>query len=50
MTEVRYAMKTTRTFAYLILIIIVVTGISFTCSRNIQAKNNEVPAPQPAGG
>lgn len=48
MTEVRYAMKTTRTFAYLILIIIVVTGISFTCSRNIQAKNNEVPAPQPA--
>ena len=48
MTEVRLAMKTTRTFAYLTLIIIIVTGISFSCSRNIQAKNNEIPAPQQA--
>jgi ABC-type branched-subunit amino acid transport system substrate-binding protein len=41
-------MKTTRTFAYLTLIIIV-TGISFSCSRTIQAENNEVPGPQPGG-
>jgi len=49
MTEVRHAMKTMRTFAYLTLIIIVVTGISFSCSRTIQAKNNEVPGSQSAG-
>jgi branched-chain amino acid transport system substrate-binding protein len=48
MTEVCHAIKTTRTFAYLLLIIIIVTGISFSCSRNIQAKNNEVPGSQPA--
>jgi branched-chain amino acid transport system substrate-binding protein len=49
MTEVRHAMKTTRTFAYLTLILIVVTGISFSCSRSILAKNNEVPGSQQAG-
>ena len=49
MTGVRHARKTIRTFAYLTLIIIVVTGISFSCSRTIQAKNNEAPASQSAG-
>jgi ABC-type branched-subunit amino acid transport system substrate-binding protein len=47
MTEDRHALKTTRTFAYLTLIIIV-SGILFSCSRSIQAKNNEIPDTQPA--
>jgi branched-chain amino acid transport system substrate-binding protein len=47
MTEVRHPMKTTQTFAYLIIIIII--GISFSCSRKIQAKNNDVLVSQSAG-
>ena len=43
MTGVRHTMKTMRAFAYLIIIIIIVAGLSYLCSRNIQAKNNEVP-------
>jgi ABC-type branched-subunit amino acid transport system substrate-binding protein len=49
MTEVCRAMKTTRTFAYLTLIIIIVTGISFSCSSTIQGKNNEASASQSGG-
>ena len=49
MTEVRHAIKTVRTFAYLTVILIVVTGISFFCCHSIQAKNNEVPGSQQAG-
>ncbi len=48
MTAVRHAMKTMRTFAYFTFILIVVTWISFSCCRSIQAKNNEVPGSQQA--